>query len=99
MMVLPMMAQLVDQTEPIKPLPDDMQLHAACRSGRCAASRVYGDSSCDQMIKQIIVRKGVLGGLPEIYAQLLRCKDAAQHLSQMSPAQSNVKSCIWFLPL
>lgn len=103
MMVLPTIAQMADQIELITPLPDNVQFYTECRSGRCAASRVYGDSTCEQMIKQIVQRKGVLGGLPEVYAQLLRCKDAAQQLSHMQlldgHVKGHVKSCIWFLPL
>jgi len=103
MMVLLTMAKLADQTALIRLTSDDVMRPTACRSGRCAASRVYGDSPCDQMIKQIVLRKGVLGGLPEIYAQLLRCKNAAQQLSTMPSseayAKGQVKSCIWFLPL
>lgn len=64
---------------------------------QCAAGRVYGDLSCASVVKKIIQQKGLLGGLPEIHAQLLRCKHAAAQLSKVSEQEGlSAEQCAIF---
>ena len=71
---------------------DDLR---ACQQGCCASLRVYGSASCGVVIEQIVQNKGLLAGLPHIYAQLLRCRDAARQLSVCKHGQTPVSCCVW----
>lgn len=60
----------------------EMLLYPIDKWAMCPAHGVYGQTNCTMVIAQIIQQKGMLAGLPMIYAQLLRCQRAAKYLPE-----------------
>jgi putative component of membrane protein insertase Oxa1/YidC/SpoIIIJ protein YidD len=97
------MMQLTDQTA-LGVLEQYQRRVSPYKGFCCPAGRVYGDSTCSAVLKRIVREQGVLAGLPQIHAQLLRCREAAQQLSLLpSPAwphpQAAVFCCVLPIPL